>query len=333
MNDQFQTGRRIAAEVHQFSFDAEAAPAMIVDSGDIVTIETLDCFSNRIVAPVAGLRDDADVLAHIGGRYNPVSQPIHVRGAEPGDALAVDIIKIELGRRQPLAVTHVAHDWATRFGGEGFADVVAPATLVARIEGNDIVLPLAGRLLRYAARPMIGTIGTAPAGAAESSLFYGPSHGGNLDCPMVREGARVLLPVNVEGGLLSLGDIHALMGDGEITGTALETSADVTIRVSLLKRSVPLSNPRLVDKDGYGAIGCGSNTSLQANIADAVHDLVRLLGEEFGIAPADALQLVNLFAVITVNQAVVTGASGWSSVLVRIRQLDLAPFLPCATDR
>jgi len=318
---------RLPASLYQYSFDAATAPAATVDSGDVLVVETLDCFSNRLSAAAPALREERDVLAHIGGRYNPVNQPIFVRGAEAGDRLAVDILDIALGGRAGLGVTHVAHDWATAFGGSAFADSVAPLTTFARIDGEIVQLPIGGARIEFTAKPMIGTIGTAPSGAPASSLLYHPSHGGNLDCPHIRPGATVVLPVNVPGALLSLGDVHALMGDGEVTGTALETSADVKIRVRLQKTGeTALTNPRVIDADGLGAIGCASRTNLQDNIAAAARDLVRLLQNEFALGAADALQLVNLFGKITINQAVGHGSQRWLSVLVRILWSDLSPL-------
>ena len=250
-----------------------------------------------------------------------------MRDAEPGDVLAVDILDIALGRRQGFAVTHVAHDWAKAFGGPAFADAVAPEMTIAEIDGTTLRLPIGGLTVTCKARPMIGTIGTAPAGEPASSLIYSPAHGGNLDCPMMRAGATVLLPVNVPGGLLSLGDVHALMGDGEVTGTALETSADVTVRVRLLKQpDTVLTTPRLTDSEGIGSIGCSSRVSLRDNIAEAARDLVSMLARDYTLAPGAAMQLINLFGRITVNQTVGSGTQRWLSVLVRLPHSDLAPF-------
>lgn len=314
---------RLPASAHQFVFDPQAEPALTVDAGTVVVIETLDCFSNRLTAKSPPLRNDRDVLNHIGGRYNPVNAPIYVRGAEPGDALAVDILDIALAPRLGFAVTHVARDWAERFGGAAFADAVAPATVVAEVSQNVVKLPLAGSHVEVKAQPMIGTIGTAPGEEAAASLLYSASHGGNLDCPHVRPGATVLLPVNVPGALLSLGDVHALMGEGEVTGTALETDADVTVRIRLVKAQ-KLKMPRLFDGEGIGSIGCGSRTSLEDNIRAAALDLMATLQEEHGFSPGDALQAVNLFGRIIVNQAVASGANAWSSVLVRLENSDLS---------
>lgn len=91
---------RVAASAHQFTFDALAPAVLHIDPGETVVVETLDCFSGRLTRQSPPLDGDHDVLEHIGGRYNPVSSPIYVRGAEPGDTLAVDILDVALGARQ-----------------------------------------------------------------------------------------------------------------------------------------------------------------------------------------------------------------------------------------
>lgn len=322
---------RVPAAAHQFVFDPDAEPVLHIRSGDTILVETLDCFSGRLTAGSPLLRDDPDVLEHIGGRYNPVNRPIFVTEAEPGDVLAVDIIDIALGARQGFGATHVAHDWGRQFADESFADRVAPATIIARLEGETVMVPFGDRLVTCRARPMIGTIGTAPAQSV-SSLLYGASHGGNLDCPLIRPGATLYLPVNVPGALLSLGDVHALMGDGEITGTALETSADVTIRVRVEKnRRMSLATPRLSDDERLGSLGCSARGSLQTNIHIAVRDLVLSLEQTFGLSAGDALQLFNLFGRITVNQAVGSDAQGWSSVLAHVARSDIERVLPATS--
>ncbi|KFC67189.1 Amidase [Devosia sp. LC5] len=323
----FPHAPRLPADQHQYVFDAAAHPALHVASGDIVRVETLDCFSNRLTADAPLLTDDAAVLAHIGGRYNPVCAPIYITGAEVGDVLAIDILGIAIGARAPMAVTHIDADWAKAFGGDAYARAIEPHALFAATNGQTVLLDFGGRTMMTPARPMIGTIGTAPESGQTSALLYAPGHGGNLDCPHIAVGTTVLLPVNVPGALLSLGDVHALMGDGEITGTALETSADVTIRVHVLNASNPLTTPRLRHTDWIGSIGCASKTDLQTNITAAVRDLAATLVEEHAISLPDGIQLINLFGRITVNQAVVTAQTGWSSVLVTLpRDPCLLPF-------
>lgn len=318
---------RVAASAHQFTFDALAPAVLHIDPGETVVVETLDCFSGRLTRQSPPLDGDHDVLEHIGGRYNPVSSPIYVRGAEPGDTLAVDILDVALGARQGFAVTHVSRDWADDFGGGRFADDVASSTIFAAVEGNKLAISLGEHIVQCEAAPMIGTIGTAPADGATSSLLYAPEHGGNLDCPMIRPGATVLLPVNVAGALLSLGDVHALMGDAEVTGTALETSADVKLRVRLEKKgTAKLTTPRIIDGDLLGSVGCKSRLSIHENIRSAVLDLVAFLTGTHAMPPAVALQVVNLFGKVVVNQSVIFNDNGWSSVLVSVHKSEVERF-------
>jgi amidase len=317
-------GPRISADLHQFVFDPNAASALEIDSGDTVLVETLDCFSNKITSASELFATDSDVLAHIGGRYNPVSAPIFVRGAKPGDMIAVEIQDIVVGARDAKAVTPIAGDWASEFGWEAGLPSPPAATLVASVCDGMLHIPFEGGTLTYPPRPMIGTIGTAPADEPASSLHYSPDHGGNLDCPEVRPGATVFLPVNVPGALLSLGDVHALMGDGEITGTALETSADVTIKVSVVpsKGEKFSFTPRLDRRNFIGSIGCTSTNSVDANIKSAIADMTLRLVHQFRMSVNDAVQIVNLFAKVTVNQSVHLGVNGWTSVLLTIPRLD-----------
>ena len=320
----FTAGARISADLHQFVFDPNAEPALVIDSGDTVLVETLDCFSNKITSASELFATDSDVLAHIGGRYNPVSAPIFVRGAKPGDMIAVEIQDIVVGARDAKAVTPIAGDWASEFGWEAGLPSPPAATLVASVNDSMLHIPFEGGMLTCAPRPMIGTIGTAPAREPASSLHYGPDHGGNLDCPEVRPGATVFLPVNVPGALLSLGDVHALMGDGEITGTALETSADVTIKVSVTPAQGEIFSPapRLDGEDFIGSIGCASTKSVDANIKSAIADMTHRLVCQSRLSINDAVQIINLFAKVTVNQSVHLGMNGWTSVLLTVPRPD-----------
>jgi len=205
---------------------ATLPPALHVESGDIVVTRTLDA---------NGADQDGIVRAHGG---NPMNGPILVRGAEPGDALAVDIIGMTPIRahgwtRAALAGNVVdpervrelpprdKADWII----DGDAGNVRLATPVAGLER--MILPLS---------PMIGCFGVAPAdGEAISTATSGPN-GGNMDYRGCRPGARITFPVGVPGALFFLGDCHAIQGDGEIAGTGVETAMEVEFRLSILKQ-------------------------------------------------------------------------------------------------
>ena len=209
---------RLTREQIVYHFDKADAPALTVEAGAVVVLETYDARTGTI-------RSAADLLDHPHpAGANPVTGPIYVRGAQPGDSLAVEILDIRLAREGYVAAKAQIGLLAERSGRF--------ATRMVRVEGGELVF---ADKLRIPARPMIGVIGTAPAGAAISTGDPGP-HGGNMDNRFVTTGATVHLPVAVPGALLALGDVHANMGDGEITMVGVEICAEVTIRIHVLPR-------------------------------------------------------------------------------------------------
>lgn len=200
-----------------YSLDKDHPAALEIESGEVVRVETHDARTGTI-------RSDADLLdVPAPGGGNPATGPIAVYGAEPGDSLAVEILAIDLAAQGFVAIK--ANTGLLARCAPKFATRVA-AVRDGRVAFNDrISLPV---------RPMIGVIGTAPAGEGIPTLYPGP-HGGNMDNRYVTAGATVHLPVAVPGAMLALGDVHAAMGDGEITSLALEAAAEVTVRVNLIK--------------------------------------------------------------------------------------------------
>ena len=200
-----------------YSLDQTHPPAITIDAGETLVLETYDARTGTI-------RSAADWLdkPHPLGS-NPATGPIYVRNAEPGDSLAVEILQIKLADEGYLAVkAHVglladqAHHFATR---------------MVPIRSGQVIF---SDRIRFPVRPMIGVIGTAPVGAGVATGDAG-AHGGNMDNRYVATGATVHLPVVVPGALLGIGDVHAAMGDGEITMVGLEICAEVTVRVQLIK--------------------------------------------------------------------------------------------------
>jgi amidase len=311
---------RVPRNRQHFSFSAAAEPALSVPSGATVTFETLDCFSNQLTSPRQHYRREEQLLSVIGA-YNPVAGPVYVESAEPGDVLTVSIGDIRLGAAAPFAVTTV-------FGtGSKYVTARCPGmpaqgdTKICPIEdGTHVVFPTAHGELRLPARPMVGTIGTAPADGAMPSLAYDRDHGGNIDCPKVTTGSVIYLPVNVSGAMLSLGDAHALMGHAEITGTALETSADITVTVEVLPRGHhALSLPHLDDRDTIGTIGCLAGAGLERNLEAAMLEIHNRLVAEHDLAAADAYQLIGATSRVLINQCV--APPSWSAVYVGVPRL------------
>jgi amidase len=279
-------------------------------------VETWDCFSNRVTSPDQRFGSEDDVLALIG-QFNPVTGPIWIEGAEPNDVLAIRIESIAVGVVAPEAVTMIVPGSGGLCGRYSILEPTTADTRICPITPDSVILPTNRGDLTLPLRPMIGTIGTAPRGAARPTLEFGPAYGGNIDCPEVRPGSTIYLPVNVPGGLLSIGDVHAAMGDGELTGTALETSADVILQVDLLRdpEHGPATCPWIETADSLGSIGCDFGAGVDHNMRVAAADLVRRLHDGFGLDLVEGYELVGAAARVRVNQCV---DGGWSSVLVAI---------------
>ncbi len=204
---------RISREHIVYSLDKAHPPVVSVDPGTEICFETWDARTGTV-------QSERDLLMtpHPKGP-NPATGPVAVRAAAPGDALVVEILDITLGPRGYTGIRprqgvlgHLIGDFRTKVFD------ITDGTVVF----NDRI--------RFPARPMVGVIGTAPAGEGVGTLHPG-AHGGNMDHNDVRVGARVHLPVFVSGGFLAIGDVHASMGDGEVSITALEICGEVTARV------------------------------------------------------------------------------------------------------
>lgn len=291
---------RVRRDLHRFAHDRAVEPVLEVDSGTTLVFETLDCFSNLIHSADQRFPDEQGLLDLIGG-FNPVTGPVAVRGAQPGDALAVTVRDIRLG---PYAVTLIHSDPGL--------DAPLGDTRICPVDGDTVSFPTSLGTLALPTRPMVGSVGLAPADRAFPSLLSHPRCGGNMDCQALGVGSVLVLPVEVDGGLLSVGDVHALMGDAEITGTALEISADVTLTIDLLPGAgKAMTVPHLDEPHRIGAVGCAHGVDVEQNLRSAMGELHRRLTEECGYRPAEAYELLGAVAEVTVNQCV---HGGWSCV-------------------
>ena len=152
--------------------------------------------------------------------------------------------------------------------------------------------------IRFPVRPMVGVIGTAPPGEGIGTLHPGP-HGGNMDHNDVRVGARVHLPVFVPGALLSIGDVHASMGDGEISITALEVAGEVRVRVDL-EKGAALRRPWIDLPDSW--ITTGDGPTIADAIRVAAEEMARLLMGRLGLSADDAYMLLSIRGDARVSQ-------------------------------
>ena len=277
---------RLGRDRIAYRFDKSLEPVLEIDPGDRVTFETFDARTGTI-------RSDEDLLdrPHPVGA-NPATGPVRVRGAEPGDGLCVEIETVELAESGFLAVKKGEGLLAER-AGRYATRIVPVADGVARF-GD----------LRFPVRPMVGVVGTAPAGEPVSTSFAGP-HGGNMDNKHVGAGARVHLPVAVPGALLGLGDVHAAMGDGEITFIGLEICAEVTVRVELVK-GAETKRPLIETAEHW--ITTGEGDSLAAAARLAAGEMVDLLQERLGLGFEDAYMLASAAVDVQICQCCEPGA-------------------------
>ena len=213
----------------QYEFSRFSTPRAEIDSGSRLVVDSEDALSGQLRVPTD--RRDKNAMPW----SNPVNGPIVVRGAQPGDALAVHIESIE-----PLIGQCATYTGAPRMLTEWLGSDVPPGTRICPIDNGQIEW---SKHVSIPYKPMLGCLGTAPDWGVPSTGPAG-NHGGNLDLIEVCPGNTVYLPVFVPGGFLYLGDAHAAQGHGELSATALEMPARTTIRVDLI-RDAGLASPRI----------------------------------------------------------------------------------------
>jgi len=273
-------------------------PALHIQPGDRVTASTVDARnwdetgeqipeSRRQAALHTRLRDS-----------NPQVGPVYVEGAEPGDSLAVRIVDIQLNR-----------DWGWSALSPGFGGLV----IESRIDGPTGLnepLPeqfyrweldharMTGRLLLPNSRlkeievpltPFLGCIGVAPRFGQVIFSMAPAEHGGNMDSPEARVGTTIYLPVFVSGAYLMFGDVHATQGDGETGGSAIETTADVTLEVNL-EKGRHIGWPRF-ENESY-IMATGNTRPLMDAFRIAHVELIDWLVADYGFDRLEALQVV-----------------------------------------
>src|SRR5699024_10961675 len=257
-------------------------PALTVSSGEVITIETLDCFSNA-------LQSETDLLSSVvEDQINPATGPISVQGASPGDTLRVDILDIEVEDEGTMA-TH--------------PDLGAlPGAVEERTKKVQVV---DGRVhfdenYSFGIEPMIGVIGTAPKDE-EIATGTPADHGGNMDTRKITTGSTLYLPVEVPGALLAIGDVHAGMADGEVASCGLEIGARVVVRVSVVPGR-PLPLPFLVTTEE--AITIASRQDLMVAVQEATRMMRDFLVERTTLTAGEALMLLSLQGTVSISQVV-----------------------------
>ncbi|NBF03080.1 acetamidase [Pseudomonas sp. Fl5BN2] len=282
-----------------FGWDNSLTPAAHVAPGATLEFKCLDS-ANGFFTPRSTV---ADVLKVPFEQINPVTGPIYIEGAEPGD-----VVKVTLDSFKPSGF-----GWTANIPGFGLlADQFKAPALALWHYDKDTLAPAAfSDFAKVPLKPFAGTIGLAPAMAGRHSVVPPRRVGGNLDIRDLAAGTTLYLPVEVAGGLLSIGDTHAAQGDGEVGGTAIESAMDVVVKLDLIK-AMPLATPRFstpgpvtrhLDSAGYEAF-TGIGPDLMQAARQALSQTIDWLCREHQMPAEQAYMLCSVCGDLRISEIV-----------------------------
>lgn len=270
-----------AAEELKYVYSPEHEPIGSVQPGERFVVDTSDCFTGRYRDPVDF---NAESAAWVDANLNPVTGPITVAGAVPGGAVEVAIEDIAITTPGMVVVSRCAALSAADWWHEEEYALSLPVTGDRIWIRDDWSVPV---------RPLIGCIATAPGRETVLSRHEADSYGGNMDCSAITSGATVILPVEVEGGLLYFGDCKAAMGAGEVTCSP-ECGTRIVAAATPVPRPASMHTPRVRTSTQLTTIASG--ISLADASRTAFRELKLWLEDEFEVAPADAAVVMGMAA-------------------------------------
>ena len=286
----------LSPEAFNFVWDNSIEPAMVVQSGDTVLFHARDASDGQIERG-----SDPDDVAQLDfSRVNPVSGPVLVDGARPGDVLEIEILELIPG----------SWGWTAIIPGFGLLadEYPEPWLRISEIDAESRTIRFSDRVV-LPLRPFPGTIGVAPTEAGAHSVIPPTRWGGNLDTRHLIPGSTLLLPVGVEGALLSVGDTHAAQGDGEVCGTAVESAMDVAVRVTV-RHGESIEAPQLRTKElspaserGYH-VCTGVGPDITEAARDAVRNLVSFLADQHGLGAQESYALASVACDLRIHELV-----------------------------
>jgi len=274
-------------------------PAIRIAPGETVEFRPLDSSGAQLSANSTV----ADIARLDFARVNPVAGPVHVDGAEPGDALKVTL----------LDFTTSGWGWTANIPGFGLLaeDFTEPALHIWKYDSTTLAPAMYGPGGRVPLKPFCGTIGLAPAEAGTHSIVPPRRMGGNMDIRDLCAGTELYLPVEVAGGLFSVGDTHATQGDGEVCGTAIESPCILAARFDLVKAAnlpfprftTPGPVARHFDVKGYEAT-TGIAPDLMDATKAAVRGMIDLLSSRYRMSAVEAYMLCSVCADLRISEVV-----------------------------
>jgi len=274
-------------------------PYLTINPGETIAFETIDA-SNDQLSPTSTVEDVAKLDF---SRVDPVTGPVYIDGAEPGDAIKVTLLQLEPS----------GWGWTALIPGFGLlADQFPQPELRLWDYKPDNKGPLLyGSVAKVPLKAMCGNLGLAPAEPGTHSTVPPRRTGGNLDTRDIGEGTELYLPVEVAGGLFSVGDTHAAQGDGELCGTGIESPMRVAAKFELVK-GANLAFPRFttpgpvtrhLDTKGY-EVTTGVSPDLYQCARDAVSGMIDLISARYKLSAADAYMLISITSDLRITEIV-----------------------------
>lgn len=262
----------------------ENPPCDRIRAGETVAFETYDCFTNQFLPEEATFEN---VVRKPG---NPATGPLYIEGAMPGDMLKIHILDIEMGS---VGIVMLGP-------GSGSEKEEFPRKVLRQV-------PVRGgyayfnEKVKVPVKPMIGVIGVAPAGEGVSTITP-MDHGGNMDCTQIKKGTVLYLPVFVEGALLSMGDFHALMGDGEVEDCGLEIEGRATVRINVVRNKNCVPYPMIETEDKL--ITIASKEQVEEAWRAAARQMYGFMKEKVGMEYEEAGMLLTMTGDLVICQTV-----------------------------
>lgn len=308
--------RRFDRSQTTLQFDPDAEPIAELDDGERIVVETADslCGLAKARAP-AGMHID-EAVDELGGAC-PVTGPFFVRGAAAGEALEVELHRVDA---DPID----GEGWTGIFAGFGalshepYSLAEGPAPELRRVPYvNGIArLELDGRAIELPMRPFLGTVGVAPKRERRLTFSQSPEYLGDVDITALGAGATLVLPVNVDGALVGFGDAHGVQGDGEITGAAVEIEAEVelTVRPCGADEAGLVKLPQINTADAIGSVAGYEGVALTDCARAAYRDLIERLHHQHGFSRSGAYQLLSQVGRLDVGNMIDPFYSAMASV-------------------
>ncbi len=287
--------QRLTRDRTSFFFDGGATPVATISSGDIILVETQDAHCGSITGPEVVYSTLADVVERIGGA-NPVTGPIAVDGVLPGDLISIEILDVVGAPVTGYGYMNTTATLDPTFSAE---------TTICHRRDDVVEIPTHRGPVRVPYRPFIGTIGVAPAGEPVLAFQQRTDILGNVDLAEVRAGSTVVVRANVAGALVSLGDAHLAQGDAEIHRSAIETQADVALRITRLAAgdtSYP-GLPQINTPEEIGSVAPGPG-HLEDLVRAAYDDLAARMHLDHGFTLPEAYRILGAVGTVRIGQVV-----------------------------